>query len=174
MRRAFALLVVSTLIVSCGSPAGDETTSDTPEIMAVALVQLVTVDNTFGGGPPPFTEYLIQTKTDPFAGDVGDSTPNPTRDLTEDERAAIEEAISGIGPVRWIDDPEEWRTPELTPVVDGSVILGLGEPVIEGDTALVPVSLWCGGLCGTWFSYRIDRVDGSWAVTGIEGPVAIS
>jgi len=174
MRRALALLAVSALIVSCGSPAGDETASDTPEVMAVALVHLVTVDNTFGEGPPPFTEYLIQAKTDPFAGDVGNPASGPSRDLTEDERTAIEEAISEIGPVRWIDNPEEWRTPELTPVVDGSVILGLGEPDIEGDSALVPVSLWCGGLCGTWFSYRIDRVDGSWAVTGIEGPVAIS
>ena len=168
------MLIVAVLVVSCSSTAGDEKTADTPEIMAVALVQLVTVDNTFGEGPPPFTEYLIQTKTDPYAGDVGSPASGPTRDLTEDERTAIEEAISGIGPVQWIDDPEEWRTAELTPVVDGSVILGLGEPEIEGDTALVPVSLWCGGLCGTWFSYRIDRVDGSWTVTGIEGPVAIS
>jgi hypothetical protein len=167
-------LVVSALVVSCGGPGGSDTTLDTPEIMAVALTQLVTVDNTFGGGPPPFTEYLVQSKTDPSAGDPTSHPDGGLRDLTDDERSAIEEAISEVGTVQWIDDPGEWRTSELTPVVEGSAIIGVGEPVVSQDTALVPVSLWCGGLCGTWFSYRIDLVDGSWTVTGIEGPVAIS
>lgn len=174
MRRIVALVVATALVVACGGPSGAETPTDTPEIMAVALTQLVTVDNTFGEGPPPFTEYLIQTKIDPTAGDVTAPSDDPARALTDDERAAIEEALSEYGPVRWIEDPAEWRTPELTPVVEGSVILGVGEPVIEEDAALVPVSLWCGGLCGTWFSYRIQIVDNTWTVTGIEGPVAIS
>jgi hypothetical protein len=173
MRRIAAMLVVSAVVVSCGGPRVDGTTSETPEIMAVALTQLVTVDNTFGEGPPPFTEYLIQTKIDPSAGD-GVLGSTPVRELTEDERSAIEEAISAYGPVTWIDNPTEWRTPELTPVIEGSVILGVGEPVIEEDSALVPMSLWCGGLCGTWFSYRVDLVDGEWTVSGIEGPVMVS
>jgi hypothetical protein len=46
--------------------------------------------------------------------------------------------------------------------------------VIDGATGLVPVSLWCGGLCGTWLTYRLDFADGAWAVTGTEGPRAIS
>lgn len=138
--------------------------------MAVALTQLVAEDNTFGDGPPPFSEYLIQTSTDPFAG----SGSGTNRELTNDERASIETAISAFGPVRWVDDQDEWITDELTPEIEGSVILGVGEPVVDDDTALVPVSLWCGGVCGTWFSYRIDLVDGVWMVSGIEGPVAIS
>jgi hypothetical protein len=170
MRRILAVFVVSVLVGACGGPEVGETT---PEIMAVALTQLVTVDNTFGGAMP-FTEFLIQTGTDPTAGDVAAPPDGPTRPLTDEERAAIEEAISEYGSVRWIDDPADWRTPQLTPVVEGSVILGVGEPNVEEDTALVPVSLWCGGLCGAWFSYRADLVDGEWTVTGIEGPVAIS
>lgn len=142
--------------------------------MAVALTQLVTVDHTFGDGPSPFTEYLVQTRTDPQAGDVTGSPDGSTTELSADERAAIETAISEYGPVRWIEDPDEWRTPDLMPVVEGSVILGVGEPSVEGDSALVPVSLWCGGLCGTWFTYRVDLVGDTWTVTGIEGPVAIS
>lgn len=179
MSRALTLVLVATLVAACAEPgaAGPATTepvSPTPEIMAVALTQLVTVDNTFGGGPPPFSEYLIQTSTDPQAGDVTGDPEGETRELTEDEQAAIEAAISEFGTVRWIDDPDEWRTPDLMPVIEGSVILGVAEPVMEEDSALVPVSLWCGGLCGTWLSYRVDLVDGSWSVTGIEGPIAIS
>lgn len=60
------------------------------------------------------------------------------------------------------------------PTVEGAVILGFGEAVIQIETGLVPVSLWCGGRCGTWFTYRLDVVDGSWVVTGIEGTIAIS
>jgi hypothetical protein len=52
--------------------------------------------------------------------------------------------------------------------------LGVGEPTIDGNSALVPVSLWCGGLCGTWLTYRVELTDGTWSVTGIEGPVAVS
>lgn len=148
--------------------------ADMADMMAAALMQLITENHTFGEGPPPFSEYLIQTRTDPFAGDATGSESAPQRDLTEAEQEAIEPVIAEFGPVRWIDDPEEWRTPELSPVIDGSAILGVGEPSIEGDTGLVPVSLWCGGLCGTWLTYRLDFVDGAWAVTDIEGPIAVS
>ncbi|MGD2102561.1 MAG: hypothetical protein PVG83_10040 [Acidimicrobiia bacterium] len=174
MKKAFALTLASVVFVSCGEPGTSEPEVATPEIMTVALTQLVTVDNTFGGGPPPFTEYLIQTRTDPRAGDVTGGSGEPSRELTGAERAAIEEALAEYGPVRWIDDPDEWRTPDLMPQIEGSVILGIGEPVVEDGSALVPVSLWCGGLCGTWLSYRVDLVDGLWEVSGIEGPVAVS
>ncbi|MFN2487699.1 MAG: hypothetical protein ABR609_14035 [Acidimicrobiia bacterium] len=60
------------------------------------------------------------------------------------------------------------------PTIEGAVIVGVGEPVVEDDTGLVPVSLWCGGTCGTWFTYRLDLIDSSRVVTGIEGTIAIS
>ena len=35
--------------------------------------------------------------------------------------------------------------------------------------------MWCGGLCGTWFTYSLALgADGEWVIAGIEGPVAIS
>lgn len=142
------------------------------ELMAAALAQLVTEDNTFGGGPPPFSRYLVQSSTDPAAGDG--STGSAARALTEAEQAAVGAVLEPFGPVEFIDDPDEWRTPNLTPTVEGAVILGVGEPEIDGDSALVPVSLWCGGLCGTWLTYRINLVDDAWTVSGVEGPIAIS
>jgi hypothetical protein len=170
------LMVVAVLLGACTptDAANDLDSDQTPEMLAVALVELITEDHTFGEGPPPFTEYLIQDKIDPSAGEATASTERPTRALTEAERDAIEQAVAEYGPVRWIDDPDDWRTSDLMPTVEGGVILGVGEPKVEGDTGLVPVSLWCGGTCGTWFTYRLDMIDGSWVVTGIEGSIAIS
>ena len=176
MRLQVTLIVVAVLLGACASTSSGSGSDpdETAEMMAAALVELITEDHTFGEGPPPFTQYLIQDRIDPSAGEPTASADRSTRDLTEAERAAIEEALSEYGPVRWIDDPDHWRTSDLRPTVEGAVILGVGEPIVQGDTGLVPVSLWCGGLCGTWFTYEMDLVDGSWVVTGIEGPIAIS
>ena len=54
------------------------------------------------------------------------------------------------------------------------MIIGVGEPSFDGGTALGPVSLRCGGLCGTWLTYRIELMDGAGTVIGTEGPIAIS
>lgn len=171
-----ALVVVALLLGACttveSGNGGDS--GETSEMMAAALVELITEDHTFGEGPPPFTQYLIQNRIDPSAGEPTASAETSTRDLSAAERAEIEEALSEYGPVRWIEDPDEWRTSDLRPTVEGAVILGVGEPVIQDDTGLVPVSLWCGGTCGTWFTYRLEFVNSSWVVTGIEGPIAIS
>ncbi len=162
-------------ISACANPGPlDLSASDSAEVMAAAIEELVTEDHTFGSGPPPFTLYLIQNRTDPAAGSPESGEEGTSRQLTTIEMEAIEDAIAEFGPVQWIDDPSAWYSDDLIPVEEGSVILGVGEPSFSGNTALVPVSLWCGGLCGTWFTYKLERVDGMWHVTGIEGPIAIS
>lgn len=161
------------MVVACGGGAGGgDGSSETPDMMSAALVELITVDNTFGAGPPPFTGYFILDRIDPSAGDSTGSSQS-TRPLTEEERAAIESAISEYGPVTWIDDPNDAGTEEVVPDALAA-FLGVGEPVIEDDTAFVPVSMICGNLCGTWLTYRLERADNLWAVAGIEGPVTIS
>jgi hypothetical protein len=176
MRRLTLVAVIALVVAACSGSdpgPGDGQAQASAQMMAAALVQLITVDHTFGQGPPPFTEYLIQTRLDPFAGNVTGGG-EAGRVLTSAEREAIEAVIAPFGPVRWIDDPAQWRTEDLRPTVEGAVILGVGEPTITGDTGLVAISLWCGGTCGTWFTYRLDLIDGAWTVTGIEGPIAIS
>ncbi len=159
---------------SCTEFFFDPADTRSAEMMAAAIRELVTRDNTFGSGPPPFTEYLIQTSLDPQAGSIETPGALATRELTDTERTAVEDALAGLGPVRWIDGPSKWRTESLQPVIAGSVILGVGEPVIEDGTGLVAVSLWCGGACGTWFTYRITVIDDVWQVVGKEGPLTIS
>jgi hypothetical protein len=184
-RFAALILAIGLTAAACGEPTGDvptgpgdpTTTTTSPptpsaDIMAVALAQVAGVDHTFGSGPPPFDVYLVQTQTDPHAG--GEFQQTTTRALTDEERTAVEALLSPLGDVRWIDDPAEYQSEDLTPVIERSVILGVGEPSIDGDTALAPVSLWCGGLCGTWLTYRVDLTDGAWSVTDIEGPVIMS
>ena len=177
MRTGLIALALAVFIAGCGGETGnggDSPASETPEMMAAALVELVTVNHGFGEGPPPFTEYLIQNRIDPSAGSPEASTDESARLLTDSEREAIEAAVSEYGSVRWIDDPAEWSTPDLTPTIEGAAILGVGEPVIETDTGLVPVSMWFGGLCGTWLTYRLDLINDTWLVTDIEGPIAVS
>lgn len=181
VRRAVAAAVVFSLFAtgctgesSDGGNGGPVTAGDTGAVMAAALAELVANDNTFARGEPPFSRYLVQANIDPYAGTAERDPAVDVRPLTAAERSAIESALTRFGPVQWIDDPAEWRTDDLQPKVEGSVILGVGEPVFDADGALVPVSLWCGGLCGTWFTYRLIETEQGWQVTGIEGPRAIS
>ncbi len=170
-------LAFSVLVGACGteeSTGGDPDASQTAEIMAAALVELITEDHGFGEGSPPFTEYLIQNRIDTSAGNATASASESARQLTDAEREAIEGAVREYGVVRWIDDPSDWVTPDLAPTIEGAAILGVGEPAIEADTGLVPVSMWCGGVCGTWLTYRLDMIDDVWVVTDIEGPIAVS
>ena len=170
-------LAFSVLVAACGteeSTGGDPGASQTAEMMAAALVELITEDHGFGEGPPPFTEYLIQNRIDLSAGNATGSPSESARRLNDAEREAIEEAVREYGVVRWIDDPSDWITPDLVPTVEGAAILGVGEPVIEADTGLVPVSMWCGGVCGIWLTYQLDMIDAVWVVTDIEGPIAVS
>ena len=143
--------------------------ADVAEVMALSLVRLVTVDNTFGPDHR-FSEVLVLQATDPEAGDGA----GVVRPLSEQERLTIEAALSSAGSMRWIDDANEYRTTDLAPSIAGSAIVGVGEPRFDRRGALVPVSLWCGGLCGTWFTYRLVFEDGGWRVEGPEGPIAVS
>ena len=188
MRRrraiAWAVVLVALTLASAacggdGAPAGAGTAAATTardasaEVMGAAVRRLVTRDHTFGRGGHRFTEYLLLSRTDPAAGSPG-GPDAAARPLTAAERRAIAAAVAGLGPHRFIDDASQARTDDLQPVVEGSAIVSVGEPEIDGDTALVPATLWCGNVCGIWITYRVDRVGGAWRVTGVEGPTAIS
>ena len=167
-----ALLIFAT--AACGGDDGAEAPADSPGVLAAGVEELITVDHTFGSGPAPFSTYLILDTTDPAAGTGMSSDDATVRPLTKDERAAVEAVVSAYGTLQWIDDADDFRTEDLRPTVDGAVIIGMGEPTFRDDGALVPVSLWCGGLCGTWLTYELESADGDWVVIGTDGPVAVS
>ncbi|MBJ7455220.1 MAG: hypothetical protein JHC74_04085 [Thermoleophilia bacterium] len=182
IRVAVLSVLAALALAGCGD---DGTTASSPVataaarddsagVMAAAIRRLISRDHTFGRGTHRFSEYLIQERTDRTAGAPAGGDAPPSRSLTAAERAAIAEVVAPFGPFRFVADAGAWRTDDLQPRIAGSVILGVGEPEIAGDRALAPVSLWCGGLCGTWLTYRVVRAGDAWRVTGIEGPVAIS
>jgi hypothetical protein len=177
MRVVSVVLALFVVLSACSadtSTSGDAAENSTPEMMAAALVELITENHGFSDGPAPFTVYLIQNRIDPSAVIVDAPTDDPIRPLTVTEMRAIEDAVSEHGTVRWIDDPTEWQASDLTPTVEGAAILGVGEPVVEDQSGLVPVSMWCGGVCGIWLTYRLDLINTVWVVSGIEGPIAVS
>ncbi len=186
-RRTVVRPLIVLLLVGACSAGSTGSGPDPAGPMAAALREVATTDNTFGG-EPVFDRFLVLDHTDPTAGGAGGDLPPPGagsqspstapsggRPIEPGERAAIEAALGDLGTVSWIEDADEWRTDDLAPVLEGSVVLGVGEPAFDGaDSALVPVSLWCGGLCGTWLTYRVDLVEGAWTVVEIVGPVMIS
>lgn len=174
MRMTIVLIALTVLATACGGGIETPTDGARQQVLAAAVVELISVNHTFGEGPAPFTDYLIQSSLDPFAGDPIATEPGGLRDLTSGEQAAILAAVAPYGPVTWIEDPDDFITEDLVPTVEGSAIIGVGEPTFDGDEALVPVSLWCGGLCGTWLTYKLTLTDAGWVVTGTEGPIAVS
>lgn len=187
--RAVAVVVLLAVLVACarggstaeplaaavdGVPADGDRLPPTGKVMAAALVHLVTTDEF--GQPTGSTLYLIQDQLDPGAGGPAKNGGFNARRLTSIEKARIVAGMSAVGPVMWIHDSDHWvdNADDLRPRIPGSIILGVGEPQIETDSALVPVSLWCGGLCGVWLTYRLRLEDAGWEVTGVEGPVAVS
>lgn len=131
----------------------------------------MTVDNTFGS-LRTFSEYLIERPHDLAAG--SESAAGGSRAALDPAvQAAIDAALAAYD-YRWIDDPAEWRTTDLRPVLDGSVIVGVGEIEFDSEGALVPVSLWCGGLCGFWATYRMIQQDATWVLGDYHGSIAMS
>jgi hypothetical protein len=59
-------------------------------------------------------------------------------------------------------------------VKNGGVLISLGSIEPDGKRVEVETSLWINGLAGQWLTYVLEQKDGSWAVTGTTGPMAIS
>lgn len=165
MRIITPVVALALVLVSCG---GGETAapeqSDSAAIYAVSLRSLVEEDNTFGGGGNPFAELFVLSSLDATAGA---SVAEP-RALTEEERAAIETTLAPLAPVTFVEGPD------AVPIGEGAALLGVGAIEFDDKGALVPMSMVCGDLCGTWFTYRVAASDAGWAVIEIEGPIAVS
>ena len=172
--------------VASGSPATKTPTTTTtvareapdpasPDIMAAAALELVTVDHTFEIGSRPFSTFLVQDHIDPVASSDHLSDATDPRPLSRAERRAIDARLGPLGTVEWIDDAAARQGPEANASASGTAILDFGEPTSDGGTGLVPVTLTCGDLCGTTFTYRLSLdAGGTWVITGKAGPVTVS
>lgn len=59
-------------------------------------------------------------------------------------------------------------------VKNDGVIVTVGPVEEHGKRVHVGHEIWCGGLCGEWFTYVLERRHGGWVITGDIGDHAIS
>ena len=167
------VLVVSTAACASDSHSEDKRASSINAIHAAVIQQLVESDNTFGPDHR-FSEVLI---VDHEAAEAEDymSQGRPGDPLTEEQRSAISAAVEHLSPVRFIGNPSDFiRQDVLQPVIPGSAIITLAPVEFDRQGATVGVSLWCGGVCGLWLTYRVAEGPDGWTVVGTEGNIAIS
>lgn len=114
-------------------------------------------------------DRVVANADDP--DDPGGGEPFP-----EEDRAALQDALGEVAPVEFVSSRQAVTGPEQegSRVENDGILLTLGPISGEEDRALVPASSYLGNLAGTWQTWVVEPQAGGWAVTGTEGPVAIS
>lgn len=174
MRRSLILITALAITAAaCGSDSGDAESSESAGILAAAALHMATEANTFDSSHR-FTEVLVVDRTIPEAGEpIGTGTEGAR--LSDGERSAIRSVLEPDSRVRFISSPDEFRTDDLRPTIDGAAIFTLAPiEMVDATTAHVGANMWCGGLCGLWATFVVELIDGAWTVTGTDGPIAVS
>jgi hypothetical protein len=175
MKRTTAIILsLVVLLAACGSSGSDPATTTTlsgrsdpgdgpwtSEILVQATMHLLRNDTTFGQGHVFPTVLIVDHLKDGSA-------------LTDDQKAALDAAVSSISEVRFIASQDDFVTDDLRPTIEGAAIITLGVPDIDGNDATIDMEMWCGGLCGIWLTYALEAGDAGWEVLGTVGPIAIS
>ncbi|MCU1360733.1 MAG: hypothetical protein JWN99_2022 [Ilumatobacteraceae bacterium] len=174
----FLLGLAGLALLGCGtatdSPAAQPPaapTNDQATIIAVAAIARVTADNSFGGAQPFDRLNII----DHFGSPSPDNyffVPPDSHAIDAEVRTAIEHALAPVA-ITWVASLQAviGSGPEI-PDADGvGAVLMIEPPVVDGTTASITTSLWCGGACGTGGAHALEWTEGAgWVVTGLEGP----
>jgi hypothetical protein len=185
-----ALCVAAMLMAACTDEPPEKSTMPSPladvqtprkelaetEIYSAVIRQLVTRDHTFGGGPSPFNSvYVVNGAINDAGEPLGDHF-GPAAELFPPVVVdGIEERLRDLPPVRFIIDGSRARSgKEGLRVKNEGVIISLGPIKRDKGGVRVPTGLWCGGTCGQWLTYVLEKRDQSWRITGTTGPYAIS
>jgi hypothetical protein len=191
MRASLLVLsAVAILTAACAQEPREASTTPAPsadrqatpnqtaetEIYSAVIRRLVTKDHTFGGGPSPFHYVYVVNGAINDAGDpLGDHFGPAAEPFPPVVIDGIEERLRDLPPVRFIIDGSRVRRGEEgLRVKNEGVIISLGPIEREKGDIQVPTGLWCGGTCGQWLTYVLERRDQSWRITGTAGPYAIS
>ena len=167
MRRFVTIaLAVALVATACGTDSDATvststtapTTSHVDDLLAAAVVEIATKDNSFGGRVV-FDHLSIGATVDP---------------PTETTLSAIEARLDGAR-IEAVDDPDAL----ISTLVDEPPALGHAVVVIDavrlsGHDAEVDLHLWCGTLCGVFLTYGATFDGTAWTITGPIGPVAVS
>ena len=132
-------------------------------LIAAAVKQLLTVDNSFGG-VDVFADIRV-------AAVIGADPDQPLQGLDLEMIAA---ALSELGAVSYVDDAEAEIKALFEAPLTGVAVVSVERILILDDRAEVELRLWCGSLCGVFLTYEAAPQDGGLDITGITGPIAMS
>jgi len=152
--------------------------NDDSAIYAAAIRQMITVDNSFGDGPPSFwnTVYVLSTTDDTPVGPP-EVESNPIAISANTQQAITDQLADLPLDTLWIASKNE-----APPETDGGLI-NEGHAVIitlssihrqEDGSAQVFVWLYCANLCGIGKTYILEQIRGTWQVTGDKGTTIMS
>jgi hypothetical protein len=159
---------------STPGPTPTLTEQDRAAIYAAVVRQQYTVDHTFGEPPNFPTVYLVKS-TDDGIGDPDAPRAAPEA-LPDAVQAAIVDALGDLPTaVVWVDDRDEVPMDANSTVLDGGVVMTLGNIHSQADgSALVSASLYFAALGAGGQTYIVELVDGAWQVVGNTGVQWIS
>jgi hypothetical protein len=148
----------------------------TAAVYAAVVRQLVTEDHTFGGGPAPFERVFIVDGAVPRASNPMPLWREPPRPFAPAVRAGIIEQLADLPPVEFVSNPDSVVAGrrECAHVKRNGVLITLGPIKGDSDKATVPNGLFFACLGGQWLTYKLERTDEDWRVTGTKGPYIIS
>lgn len=160
-------------------PAGahqNDADSRSVEIYAAVIRRLVTKDHTFGGAPSPFDRVYILDGLRQGAGNPNKGLGPPDKRFSGEIKKALKIELASLPPIEFISDPDSVRVGEnlMGGVKREGVIVTVGPILGGGHNVKVANSIWCGGLCGQWLTYRVKLKGGNWRIMGTVGPSAIS
>ena len=171
------LLTIVVAATACGGdgpgarePASNGGTGDVAnedvaraELVAAAVHQLVTRNNSFGGGD---AFDLVEV-----AELIGADVSRPLQPLT---RELIALAIEPSARVMFVQgaDAEIDRLFDEAP--QRVAVVSVEDLHIAGQRAELDMRLWCGSLCGVFLTYRAELTERGWEILGTTGPIAVS
>ncbi|MFT6293090.1 MAG: hypothetical protein ACJAR2_003711 [Ilumatobacter sp.] len=138
--------------------------------MSAAAAARLFDDNSFGGQDVFDRVNIINN----FGTDRdGYVVADPDSPIPESTRIAIEAAVRPM-PVTWITDASSVIVDEGSAYTEVGAVLSIAAPIVEGDTARITTSLWCGGTRGIGGTHEVRQDGAGWAVVGTVGPQWIS
>ena len=155
-----------------GQRVGSET-----HIYAAVIRRLVTRDHTFGRGPSPFLYvYVVNGAIETAGHAVGDHFGPASQTFPPRLREGLQRRLQDLPPLRFIRHGNDVRRGQqgMGGVKNDGVIISLGRIERNRGRVEVATGLWCGGTCGQWLTYVLERDVVGWRITGTTGPYAIS
>ena len=152
------------------------TVQDEAAVYAVVIRQLATIDDTFGGNLNPATIYVIKN-TDDTVGNPGDQEAR-SKTIPDTSHSNITGMLSDISAkIIWVDKFEdaEFEQTQYSEVKDGGAIITLGNIYVKANGSVqVAGSIYTANMAAGGTTYVLEKVEGSWEITGRVGGFWIS